>query len=364
MRFLVYLVVIASGFYPFIARGAEAAKARLWCLSLRFQQGTDSFGDTLDLSTISGSPNGELTPYNGLTYISSFSLDISGLPVTGTLYLNLPPTVDLNGNGFNDFFEAALDVGAATTGSYTTGMENGTVTATWQRAASSKDGTCVLHLVDSVYGDLGSFRHVFELTEYTGPLVFNPGSNSVAGSVNLVQTGNSTSQLQGPFQLVKVSTNRFSRLILQPGAWTNSAAQLLSFTNNLFRRDLPWTTNYYGFVEFSDGEPNTAAPDYLTWMLSIDDLNDANHNGIPDFSDDPVTAAGPRAAQLALVWGSTNLLISVSGAIGHLHDLQQSLSLPATNWQTIASVTLTNDPQAIPIPFSPTTPAFWRALAH
>ena len=123
-------------------------------------------------------------------------------------------------------------------------------------------------------------------------------------------------------------------------------------------------TNYYGFVEFSDGDPNTSAPDYLTWMLSIDDLNDANHNGIPDFSDDPLTAAGPRAAQLALVWSSTNLLISVSGDIGHRHDLQQTLSLPATNWQTNASVTLTNDPQAIPIPYSPATPVFWRALAH
>ncbi len=364
MKFLVYLTVMVSVLHPAIAPSAESAKARLWCLSLRFQQGQDSFGDTLDLSTINGSPNGELAPYNGLTNGSGFSLDVSGLPINGAMFINLPPVVDVNGNGFNDFFESALGVSATTSGTYNTGMGNGTVTATWQRAAGSQNGSCNLHLVDSMFGDLGEFKHVFELIEYTGPLLFTPGSNTVTGSINLVQTGDPTSQLQGPFQFVKVSTNRFNRLILQPGAWTNSAAQLLTYTNDLFQRDQPWTTNYYGFVDFDDGDPNTAAPDYLTWLLSIDDLNDANHNGIPDFSDDPSTAPLPRAPNLAFAWGSTNLLLSVSGDVGHLYDLQQTLSLPATNWQTMVSVTVTNDPQVVTVPYPSASSAFWRALVH
>jgi hypothetical protein len=364
MRFFVCVAIIASGFHPCIARSSETANARLWCLSLRFQQGSDSFGDTLDLSTINGAPNGELAPYKGVEYISFFSLDVSGLPITGTMFINLPPLVDINSNGFNDFFESALGVSATTSGTYNTGMENGTVTASWQRAAGSKDGTCTLHLVDSIYGDLGQFRHAFALLEYTGPLVFTPGSNTVSGNVKLVQTGDPTSQLQGPLQFVKVSTNRFNRLILQPGAWTNSTAQLLTFTNDLYQRDLPWTTNYYGFVDFDDGDPNTAAPDYFTWLLSIDDTNDVNHNSIPDFSDDPATAPAPRAPQLALAWSSTNVLVSVSGAVGHLHDVQQTLSLPATNWQTVVSVTLTNDPQTVPVPYPQALSVFWRALAH
>jgi hypothetical protein len=364
MRFFPCMLVVLTAFHPFAARPAETANARLWCLSLRFQQGSDSFGDTLDLSTISGSANGELEPYNGLTSISGFSLDISGLPVNGTMQINLPPVADVNNNGFNDFFESALAVGATTTGSYTAGPEKGSVTATWQRGAGSKDGTCVLHLVDSIYGDLGSFHHTFSLLEYTGPLLFTPGSNEVTGSVSLLQTGDPTSQIQGPVQFVKVSTNRFNRLILQPGEWTNSAAQLLSFTNDLYRRDLPWTTNYYGFVEFADGDPNTAEPDYLTWLLSIDDPNDANHNTIPDFSDDPQNAVSPRAPQLALTSSSSNLVLSVSGDIGHLIDVQQTLSLPATNWQTVLSVTLTNDPQVISVPYSNAPSAFWRARAH
>jgi hypothetical protein len=138
---------------------------------------------------------------------------------------------------------------------------------------------------------------------------------------------------------------------------------LLTFTNQLFRRDLPWTTNYYGFVQFADGDPNTPAPDYLNWLLSIDDPNDANDNGVPDFSDNPQTAPPPRAPLLALTWTSTNLLLSISDDVGHLLDLQQAPSLPATNWQTMISITLTNDPQMVPV-YPPTPATFYRALAH
>jgi hypothetical protein len=359
-----FAVIILSAFYPLIARGAETANGRLWCLSLRFQQGNDSFGNTLDLSSINGTPNGELEPYQNLTYISGFNLDVSGLPILGTIFIDLPAFADVNGNGFNDFFESALAVGATTTGTYTSGLEGGTLTATWQRGAGSKDGSCTLHLVDSVFGDLGSFNHTFQLIEYQGPVLFTPGSNSVTGSVNLVQTGDATSQIEGPFQFMKLSTNRFNRLLLQPGAWTNAASQSLTFTNDLYYRDLPWTTNYYGLVEFDDGDPNSPDPDYLTWVLSIDDSNDSDHNGIPDFSDDPAIAPGPRVPALALVWNSTNLLFSVAGDIGHVHQIQQISDLSTSNWQIVVSVTLTNNPQILSIPFPTGSAAFWRVLAR
>src|SRR6516225_6727199 len=166
MRLIASSAALALIIFPCIGRGVETAAGRIWCLSLRFEQGTDSFGDTLDLSTVSGSPNGELAPYNGLTYISAFVLDLTGQPINGTMQLNLPPVVDVNNNGFNDFFESAQGVRATTSGSYTTALGNGTITASWQRAAGSLNGTCSLHLVDSIFGDLGSFNHVFQLIEY------------------------------------------------------------------------------------------------------------------------------------------------------------------------------------------------------
>jgi hypothetical protein len=368
MKFFACLLVIASTVHPLLTRAAETANARIWCFSLRFQQGTDASGfDTLDFTTISSGINGELEPYRGVMYVTTFVLDDStslGLMINGTMYLNLPPVADANGDGFNDFFESALGISGTSAGTYTTFLGNGTVNASWSRPLGSKDGTCVLHLVDNMFGDLGFYTHQFELIEYSGPLVYQPGTNGVSGNVNLVKTGDSTSQLGGPIQFIKVLTNRFNQLVLQPGTWTNNAAQTLSYTNNLFERVQPWTTNYYGLVQFADGDPNTGEPDYLIWGLSIDDPNDANHNGIPDFSDDPPVVPPPLPPGLALTLTSSNVLISISGDIGHVHDIQQTFALPSTNWQTVASLTLTNNQAAVPVALPSAQAAFWRAVAH
>ena len=357
---IAYLVLATVPFFSTPSRSAETAQARMWCLSLHFQQGSDSFGDTLDLSTISGTPNGELAPYNGLQYVSGFALDSSGFPIGGTLYLNLPPSVDDNNNGWNDFFEVAQGVSASSSGVYTTPLGGGTVTANWNRGAGAKDGTCVLTLVDNAFGDLGQFQHSFELIEYTGPLTYTPGTNIVKGSVNLTKTGDPSSQLQGPVQFVKVPSDRFNVLNLQAGIWTNAQAQPLTFGTNQFLHDqTAWPTNYYGLMVFDDGDLTTAAPDYLTWVLSIDDANDANRNGIPDFSDDPWLSPR-RQPQLSLFATSTNLQLTIAGDVGSTCLVQQARSLPAPSWQALQTVTLTNAKQLISLPIPATPPAFWR----
>ena len=96
----------------------------------------------------------------------------------------------------------------------------------------------------------------------------------------------------------------------------------------------------------SPQQPNPSAYyPYGTWILSIDDTNDVNHNGIPDFSDDPPSTL-PSRPSLTLRPTATNLWLTIHGDTGHVHQVQQSLSLPAsrtaTNWQTVLSVTLTN----------------------
>jgi hypothetical protein len=358
---VLYLLLSTVVTLPSVSHAQETAQARIWCTSLRFQQGSDSFGDsTLDLSTVSGTPNGELLA-SGQTYASGFSLNFSGFPITGTIYFDIPPFTDANSNGWNDFFEVSQPTGGTTSGTYSTAIGGGTVSADWSRGAGSKDGTCVLSLHDQSYGDLGAFRHSFELIEYTGPLTFTPGTNRVDGTVNLTKTGDPASQLQGPVQFLKVATNRFNQLILQPGAWTNASAQTLTFTNDLFLRDqTDWPTNYYGYVDFDDGEPNTPAPDYTEWILSIDDPNDANHNQIPDFSDDP-QLTGPRRPDLSLVLTATNLLLTISGDVGQTYQLQEAPAISNGVWQTVQSLTLTNDPQVVVLPLPSDPVKFWRA---
>jgi|ERR1051326_956163 hypothetical protein len=351
-------------FVSLTSSGAGTANARIWCLSLRFQQGAGSLGDTLDFSTINGSYNGELAPYTQDTLASSFVLDFSGSPIAGTMYIDLPPFVDANGDGFDDFFDVSQGVRAASTGHYNTPISDGTVTASWSRAVGSKDGSCLLTVVDSIYGDLGNFRNNFEVLEYTGLLSYIPGATNVTGTVNLSQTGNSANTLQGPFQFVKLANNRFNQLTLQPGTWTNAAALAMTFQPEPFERDAPWPTNYYGYFQFGDGEPNTAESDYVGWVLSIDDTNDANHNGIPDFSDDPQTNSLPRQPELVLALGAANLLLTIHGDTGHSYTVQQSSSLTLTNWQTVVSLTLTNNPQVVPLTLPQGTTGFWRVLAQ
>jgi hypothetical protein len=212
---------------------------------------------------------------------------------------------------------------------------------------------------------LGTYTCPFTVLEYTGPLTYTTGSNTVSATISLTQTGNSANTLQGPVIFVKSSTDHFNTLTNQPGVWTNAALQTLSFDSEIFSRGIPtWPTNYIGYVFFADGDPTTASSDYQLWVLSIDDTNDANANGIPDFSDDPASVTPPRAPLLSLALGKTNLLLTISGSVGHTNQIQEIASLTLTNWQTTLSFLLTNDPQVISLPLPTGTSKFWRAAAQ
>src|SRR5262245_53414537 len=132
MRFLAYLCVAGLGLIPNILHGAGTAQARFWCLSLRFSEGTAGFGDTLDLGTLAGTPNGELMPVNlrygdAYTYGSGFVLDAGfGFPVTGTIALQIPSIGDANKNGFEDFLEVSQGVSAGSSGTFDDSIGGGT----------------------------------------------------------------------------------------------------------------------------------------------------------------------------------------------------------------------------------------------
>lgn len=342
------------------ADAAQTAQARMYCLSLRFQRGHDQNAlSTLDLTTLTAGINGELAPlFGAYDQWAWFDLDFIGDVMTGTLNLDLPAFSDANGNGFPDFFEVAQSGSGTSSGAYSLDSgAGGSVQAQWTRNAGSAGGTCRLTLQG-----FGQFTHSFELIEYSGPLMYTPGSNTVSGSVDLTQTGNSANQFQGPVTFFKNSTNRFNELTLQPGAWTNAAMETLTFLEDDYLHDSTYPTNYYGYFDFDDGDLSTGEPDYYTWLLSIDDPNDADNDGIPDLSDDPQIVLPPRRPRLALNRTPTNLLLSISGDVGRLHQIQGATSLTSPNWSNILSVTLTNDPQTVSLPIPAEMQKFWRAL--
>lgn len=363
----VFIFLIVGGFLLSTSiQAAETAQARLYCLSLRFQQGTTS-GGTLNFSSTGGSPyNGELMPSPGDTWATYFFLYYGGYgTIPGTIYVNLPAPVDVNNDGFDDFFEVSQGVSTkSTSGTEYTSISSGTVTATWSRAAGSPNGTCQLYFYDDTYGYLGNYNCPFTLLEYTGPLAYTPGSNMVSATISLTQTGNSAKTLLGPINFIKSSTDRFNTLTNQSGTWTNASLQTLSLDNQIFTRGNPtWPTNYAGYVHFADGDPSTAGSDYNWWVLSINDPNDANTNGTPDFSDNPASVTPPHASRLVLVLGSTNLWLTIIGDINHTNQIQQNASLSSSNWQTTLAFWQTNSTQTVSLPLLTGGPRYWRVVA-
>ena len=368
------LIVLAASLTLLTPAGhaAQTAQARMFCSSLRFQRGWDSNHQYyLDLTTLGSGVNGELTfqdlfssGYSHSTYLNLVD-DWFEEQFPGAMAVDVPSAGDANGNGFDDFFEVSQSVnGLSSSGAYSLDYwGNGDIQASWYRGAGSSQGTCVLQFKSYPYYTWLTFTHTFELLEYKGPLSYTPGSNTVSGSVNLTQTGNPANQMGGPVQFAKVTTNRFNMLTLQAGAWTNAAAQTLTLFSQTFYRDILLLTNYYGYVEFLDGDPNTTAEDYWLWTLSIDDLNDADHDGIPDFSDDPQVTT-PRRPLLSLARGSTNLLLTIRGDAGHVHQVQEIASLSSTNWQTVLSTNLTSGTNVVSLPLPSGPTRFWRVLAQ
>ena len=347
---------------------AATAQARLFCLSLRFQTATATlFGEkyVLDFtSDISGAAlNGELWPLFDATLPSHGTYFLLHDPalgdLTGSLAMALPTAVDANANGYSDFFESSQAVQSSTTqGTYRSQVDDGTITAVWKRDAGSIFGSCALHFESSTFGPLVDFIATFQLLESTGPLTYAPGATNVLCALQLQQTGAPTNLLGGAAVFSKVASDHLNLLTLMPGSWTNGGGQMLVFTNDFYQRNLTTRTNYDGFLDFADGDITTAVADYRTWSFSIDDANDSNGNGIPDFSDDPPTPA--RAPKLGIVNTSSNLTFSVSGDVGRLHELQEIDSLAQTNWNSRLSLVLTNDPQTFSLPLPAVPVLFWR----
>jgi hypothetical protein len=365
-RSLCLLVLASLTFLPII-RGEETARARLYCLSLSLQPGEDTGTSEYSLNL----DNGELWYYNSSTYAANVTLYDNWFGDTvdsGYILLPIPNTGDANQNGFPDFFESSQPVNnIGTSGSYNLQyFGTGTLQATWSRGTGSSLGSCTLNLKPNPYYTWLTFYGTFQLLEYTGPLTYTPGATTVSGRVNLVQTDAPDNLYAGPVTFVKSPSDRFNTLTLQPGSWTNAWQQTFTYTNGnyVFQRDTRWPTNYSGYVFFYY-DYNPAAPyPFDAWVLSIDDPNDANHNGIPDFSDDLSGPAQPRRPRLTLARGSTNLWLSISGDVGHAHQIQELTSLSLTNWVTVWSQSLTNDPQPVSLPIPSGSAKYWRVVAQ
>jgi len=159
--------------------------------------------------------------------------------------------------------------------------------------------------------------------------------------------------------LVRSANDLFNDMMLLPGTLTNAAVQPFPYATEDIKRDQNLKTNYFGYLDFKDGDPSTSTPDFLTWVFSIYDPNDANGNGIPDLSDNPGPSAGGQAI-LALSRSANQLLLSITATAGKSYSIEEATALGQTNWLKSTTITLTNSPQVVALPLPITPVRFWR----
>jgi hypothetical protein len=335
----------------------------MYCLSVKFSRGQDQFGlYSLDLTTISAGINGELLPMGSSAAQSHWAAIYMNDeimfddPIPGQMYLDVPDVPELpdsNHDGFNDFFDVSCGVSATTQGTYALagGLGSGQVAASWSRVAGSRSGTCVLTFKMNAFQTLNVFTHTFEILEYEGAIEYAPQNTTVTGLVSMVQTELPENLIGGEMAFTKSQTDPSNALALQAGQLTNGFAQTLPFTLDYYYRDSRWPTNYYGYVEFDDGDLNSGEVDYDIWIMSIDDLNDADKDKIPDFSDTPAIIS-TRRPTLALAKSAGGISLIISADVGTSWEVQQMDALGGT-LSPYSTVQITSDPQTVNLPVPP-----------
>lgn len=335
---------------------ANEATLTLTSLSLKVPPATlSTIGGQYGLSFSTAdddSINSELFQSGGTAEYQTYAIiDYPGSEALGALIgvltLQTPLGGDTNVNGVTDFLEVDRAIASTTT----TGeieiddgidFSRGTVTATWQRPANSTTGTVQLkvNLPDFGFQNL-TFDHTFEVFQYRGTLTYSRSGTNVTAAVNLPRVG-APGSFVGNLPVTRVSNVELNRA---PVSWTGPGGQTFDVLGTDDVEGVPLPIShiigrfYGGLVIFADGDPTTPFPDeYDFFDLLIEDLNDADGNGLPDLTDDLTTA--PARPTLAATFAAGAVQIQVSGTAGSRYIVESSPTLPATTWTAVGEITL------------------------
>jgi len=349
-------------------QGEQTAAAHLFYGSLRMHKGKCSCGFGLNyylhFSTYNtddpSRANEVLAPLpagSAYTHWSYLILEDPSMYGSSTPVMLDVPKLDANGDGIADIFETSQTIAASTSGTYENDWGQQVISAVWNRGAGSTAGTCELTLRDSILGDMGPFHATFDIVEYAGQLKYTPGSNLVSATVSLVKQGDQSYEFQGALQLIKSPSDRFNELTYENFTWTHSINGDIPFGSGTLTR-VPGSPNtYQTLLPLENGGESG-------WTLSIEDTNDADHNGIPDLSDDLPAPKLPRRPRLTVSLTPAELRLGIEGDVGHTHRIFEASSPNATAWTLTRTVSLSSDPQVISLPLPAGQPKFWKVDAQ
>ena len=298
-----------------LAAGEQVASIRAVALSL--QLGPTSLSPSLD-----GPLRSYFTTFNNMPGVSRYDLAggfylFSGEfgPVTrgSTLYFSdwiafvqtgvwagtvndtgyivaTVPSDDADGNWLPDFLERdrTIDRTIAAISHSDSYNLDGALTVRFVRTAGLQVGLYYARDVTGLYNVNG----IWALGMATGTVTYNRGtrqarlnltSASTVGEFRYTCTTTFTVPDNRHFNLPPLTIIRHDGRVMQTSAHT-----LLHHTGN----------RYTGLFTFIDGNVDTTWPDMQDYWVEIVDTNDADADGIPDLTDDPVP---PQAVKLAIV---------------------------------------------------------------
>lgn len=340
------LRLLAKGFLALalssvLGHSAETNRVRIVSFSPQIDGATASDASAIeydiDITTLNnGELNGELAlapeevPFDMASYLvmeSPFTTD----PIYLYFGLNLPPLMDVNENGIDDFYDQGAAVEAVqVNGAYVSPVSEEPVpfTAVWNRESGSLTGTLSVNIPD-----LGlSSVHVFRLLQFTGAYAYEPEGEILQGEVHLVNEHDEFHTLSGPLNLAVLSTNS---LDWQSGQWSSSNLIQHDFSPfTFFERTGDVFTAYFGVL---DGGEYTSGQDYLEWMIFLD-AEDDNENAVPDLveASGPIPPAPPR---LEIAKVAEGIQLTIHGTAGLTYALESAETVPG-EWTLVQLVAL------------------------
>lgn len=283
------------------------------------------------------------------------------------------PTTDADSNGIPDVLQFDRDGSFTANGSGFSALGNLTfsISVRFTRAAGAAVGSYAATTQNSL-GQTNTVNGVYELLSYQGTISYSRGStNTMAITATILSAPNVT--LTGSTTYTVTSADQVSYPTFTIRSNAGDSYQVRAGTLNRSG------TAYRGNFSLVDGLPQTPWADFTEYVLAITDSNDADRNGIPDFSDPtavpPVVTTQPRATSATtgqsvslsvVATGATSYQwtkngVDIAGATAATVTIQSAQLSDAGTYAvkiTNAAGTTTSTAVALTISAAPTPPAF------
>jgi hypothetical protein len=212
----------------------------------------------------------------------------------GTATLNMP-TADSDGNGVLDFLQKERSVNTTVSGSSKMHWlapgaygSDSTLSGSFTRSAGLNTGN---YRFDYQYDSVSASAKGFWSVQYFDGTIEYDGKKYYLD----IKTTNSEGLDIKAYSTAEYSVTDSNTLNL--GAMsitTDYDSSILQTQSTTLKRS---GNKYSGYLKALDGDTDTSWADYVDWYVEVTDLNDANSDGVPDFTNPVETKSAPTTVE-------------------------------------------------------------------